>query len=139
RAVDAGNEAFAADDNAHGDFVDLLNVQRPAEIVNYRSTGATPTVLAVGLAAGAFAGLVLTLAASVRRRRRDLALLKTLGFTQRQLGATIAWQATVAAVVGIVIGTPLGIAAGRQLWIVFSHQIYAVPSATVPWSIGLIA
>jgi len=48
----------------------------PAEIVNYRSTGTTPTLLAVGLAAGAVTALGLTLAASVRRRRRDLALLK---------------------------------------------------------------
>ena len=42
--------------------------------------------------------LALTLIASVRRRRRDLALLKTLGFTTRQLAATIAWQASVIAV-----------------------------------------
>ena len=40
------------------------------------------------LAVGAVAALGLTLAASVRRRRRDLALLKTLGFTQWQLATT---------------------------------------------------
>ena len=44
----------------------------------------------------------LTLVASVRRRRRDLALLKTLGFTQRQLAGAVAWQASVAAIVGVV-------------------------------------
>ncbi|HEY5026376.1 MAG TPA: FtsX-like permease family protein [Acidimicrobiales bacterium] len=115
-----------------GNSVTAVGVQRPAEIVNYRSTGATPTLLATALAAGAVIALGLTLAASVRRRRRDLALLKTLGFTQRQLAAALAWQASVAAVIGVVVGVPVGIALGRWLWDLFARQIYAVPDATVP-------
>jgi ABC-type antimicrobial peptide transport system permease subunit len=110
----------------------LLPVQHPAEIVNYRSMGHTPAILAAGLAAGAIVALGLTLAASVRRRRRDLALLKTLGFTHRQLAAVVAWQASVAAIIGIAVGVPLGIAAGRWLWILFAHTIFAVPRPTVP-------
>ena len=65
----------------------MLSVQRPAEIVNYRSMGATPAILGAALAVGAISALVLTLTSSVRRRRRDLALLKALGFTRRQLAA----------------------------------------------------
>src|SRR5256885_12986605 len=65
-----------------------------SEIVNYRTMGATPALLASGLAAGAILALGLTLTASVRRRRHDLALLKTLGFTKRQLAAAVAWQAS---------------------------------------------
>jgi hypothetical protein len=110
----------------------VLPVQRPAEIVNYRSMGAMPAILAGGLAAGTVAALGLTLAASVRRRRRDLALLKTLGFTRRQLAATVAWQATVVAVLGLVIGIPLGIAAGRWLWLAFARELSAVPDPVVP-------
>jgi ABC-type lipoprotein release transport system permease subunit len=72
------------------------------------------------------------LGASVRRRRRDLALLKTLGFTQRQLSAAIAWQATMAAVIGVIVGMPLGIVSGRELWILFARSIDAVPDPTVP-------
>src|SRR4029077_1495991 len=132
RIADAANEAFAADPEAQGDSVGVLAVQHPAEIVNYRSTGATPLLLATGLAAAAVVALGLTLTASVRRRRRDLALLKTLGFTRRQLGATVAWQSSVAAIVGIVIGVPLGIALGRWLWVLFARNINAVPRPTVP-------
>jgi predicted lysophospholipase L1 biosynthesis ABC-type transport system permease subunit len=44
----------------------------------------------VALAAGAIVALGLALAASVRRRRRDLALLKALGFTGGQLVETVA-------------------------------------------------
>ena len=102
--------------------------------------GVTPALLASALAAGAIVALGLTLAASVRRRRRDLALLKTLGFTQRQLMAAVAWQASVAAVIGIVVGVPLGIAVGRWLWTLFARQIYAVPQPSVPVvSVALVA
>jgi hypothetical protein len=107
-------------------------VQRPAEIVNYRSMDTTPALLGAALAAGAMTALGLTLIASVRRRRRDLALLKTLGFTRRQLAATVAWQASIAVAAGIIIGVPLGIALGRFLWDLFARQISVVPQPTVP-------
>ncbi len=118
----------------------VLPVQRPAEIVNYRSMGTVPVILAGGVAAGTVAALGLTLVASVRRRRRDLALLKTLGFTRGQLAAAIAWQSTVVAVVGVIIGVPLGIAAGRWLWILFARGLSAVPDPVIPaTSIALAA
>ena len=114
------------------DTVDLLAAQRPAETANYRSMGAMPTVLAGGLAAGAVAALGLTLVASVRRRRRDFALLKTLGFTRRQIAAAVAWQSTVIVTAGLVIGVPLGIAGGRWLWLLFARQLSAVPDPVIP-------
>jgi len=112
--------------------VNLLAPQRPAEIVNYKSMGAMPEVLAGGLAAGAVAALGLTLNASIRRRRRDFALLKTIGFTRSQLAAAVAWQATVTAAIGLVIGVPLGIAAGRWLWLAFAGELAAVPDPVIP-------
>ena len=132
RIADTANKVMAADPMATGDSYNVLGVQRPAEIVNYQSTGATPATLAAGLAAGAVVALGLTLTASVRRRRRDLALLKTLGFTQRQLATAVAWQASVAASVGIIVGVPAGIALGRWLWTLFARAIYAVPEPSVP-------
>jgi hypothetical protein len=112
--------------------VGVIGVQRPAEILNYRSLGDTPVYLGAGLATGAVVALALTLIASVRRRRRDLALLKTLGFTERQLAATVAWHATTAVAIGVVFGVPLGIAVGRWLWDLFAQQINAVPAPVVP-------
>jgi hypothetical protein len=110
----------------------VIPPQRPAEIVNYRSMGTTPTLLAAALAVGAVSSLGLTLLASVRRRRKDLALLKTLGFTRRQLAATVAWQSTTAVAVGTIVGVPLGIAFGRFLWNLFAGQISVVPEPAVP-------
>jgi ABC-type lipoprotein release transport system permease subunit len=139
RIISVAAKAFARDPNAVGDTVTILPVQRPAEIVNYQSTGSTPVVLASGLATGAVIALAVALVATVRKRRQDLALLKTLGFTKGQLAVTLTWQATVTAVVGIVIGVPVGIAAGRQLWIIFARSIDAVPEPSVPLSIILVA
>ncbi|MGA3215447.1 MAG: FtsX-like permease family protein [Acidimicrobiales bacterium] len=121
--------AIPGDPGAAGGVVPVL---RPAEIVNYRSMGTTPAILSIGLALGAVVALALTLIASVRRRRRDLALLKTLGFTQRQAAAAVAWQSSVAVAVGMVIGVPAGIIIGRSLWVLFAHEINAVPAPAVP-------
>jgi hypothetical protein len=111
--------------------VQVVAVQRPAEIVNYRTMGSTPLLLGGALAFGAIVALLLTLLASVRRRRRDLALLKTLGFTRRQIASTVAWQSTIAVAIGLAVGIPSGVLLGRQLWILFARQIHAVPAPTV--------
>ena len=116
----------------------VVSALRPAEIANYRSVGATPALLAGVLAAGAIGALGLTLVASVRQRRRQFALLKALGFTQRQLAASVAWQSSVAAVVGVLAGVPIGIALGRWLWTLFADGISAVPHPTVPIA-GIVA
>jgi hypothetical protein len=110
----------------------LQSVQRPAQIINYGSLGGTPLVLGAALAVGATVAMGLTLITSVRRRRRELALLKILGFTRRQVAAAIAWQSSVATSLGVLIGVPLGVVLGRFLWDLFAHEIYAVPSPTVP-------
>jgi hypothetical protein len=120
--------------------ISAVTLERPAEIVNYRSMGAAPVILGAGLTIGAAFALAVTLAASVRHRRRELALLKALGFTQRQLRAAVAWQSSVVVVIGTAIGIPLGIAFGRGLWSAFADELHVVsePTAPVVW-IGLIA
>jgi ABC-type lipoprotein release transport system permease subunit len=99
-----------------------------------------PLFLGVALAVGATSALALTLVASVRRRRRDLALLKTLGFTQRQLAAAVAWQSTIAVGIGVAAGVPVGLIVGRSLWDLFANEIHAVPRPVVPTlTIALVA
>jgi hypothetical protein len=126
--------------NAYNFGVVVQSVLRPAEIVDYRSMGTTPAILGASLGAAALAALGLTLLASVRRRRQDLAVLKTLGFTRFQLSAIVAWQSNVAVAIGTVVGIPVGIALGRTLWDLFAQESNAVPSPAVPVvSIVLIA
>ena len=134
RIATAAAKAFTAVPHGlgTGGTVTVMSVLRPAEIVDYRSMGVTPVLLAGSLAAGAIVALGLTLAASVRRRRRDLALLKALGFTKAQLSASVAVHSTVVAIIGLLVGLPLGIVLGRLLWVLFARESYAVPTPTVP-------
>jgi hypothetical protein len=110
----------------------VVSLLRPAEIADYRSVGTTAFALTGSLGAGAIGALGLTLFASVRRRRRELAILKALGFSQAQLAATVAWQSSVSAAIGVIVGLPVGIALGRWLWTLFARGISAVPDPTVP-------
>jgi len=120
--------------------VSALATQRPAEIVNYRSMGATPAGLAAALATAAAIALALSLASSVRSRRRDLALLKALGLSRRQVAAIVASQSTTVVFAGTIAGVPLGILLGRSLWNLFAHSLHVVPVADVPvTSIALVA
>ena len=121
-----------ANSSCGGYQASVLSVQRPAQIIDYRSMGLTPLLLAVGLAAGATVALGLTLVASVRRRRHELAVLKAIGFRPRQLQWSVLCQAGIVAAVGIVVGVPLGLALGRWLWTLFADEIGAVPAPVVP-------
>ena len=110
----------------------VIAALRPEEIVDSHSIVAIPAVLGASLAVGAALALGTTLVASVRRRRRDLAILKTLGLSGRQLGTVVAWQSTVTVAVGTVIGIPLGIILGHVLWNGFAEAIHAVPVTSIP-------
>jgi len=110
----------------------VITALRPEEIVDSHSIVAIPAVLGASLAVGAALALGTTLVASVRRRRRDLAVLKTLGLSGRQLGSIVAWQSSVTVVIGVLIGVPLGIILGHLLWNAFAQAIHAVPVTSIP-------
>jgi hypothetical protein len=88
--------------------------------------GALVTLLALGTVTHA-------LISSVRRRRRDLAILKTLGLLPRQLSATVAWQATTFATAAVLVGFPLGVTVGRWAWRLLAIQLGVAPEPVLPW------
>ena len=112
--------------------------QRPGDIKNYASIRDTPLALAVVLAVLAIGSLAHVLLTGVRRRRRDLALLKTLGFTRRQVLGTVAWEASAFAAAALLIGLPLGVVAGRWAWSVFASTAGVSTAATVPLATVLL-
>ncbi len=72
------------------------------------------------------------LVVSVSRRRREVGLLKVLGFVNRQVVSTVSWQATTLAVVGVVVGVPLGVVIGRAVWNAFANNLGVVPVSVLP-------
>jgi predicted lysophospholipase L1 biosynthesis ABC-type transport system permease subunit len=114
------------------DFASPVGVVVPPEVDRLRQIDWFPAVIAGFLAALALIAVGHALVTAVRRRRRDLALLKTLGFDRRQVRATIAWQATTLAVVGLVIGIPTGIVLGRLVWQAIADSTGVSTSITVP-------
>lgn len=123
------------------DISEVRGVLRPPEVDTAVSLDSGQLGLAAVVAVVAVLSLVLTLVAVVRRRGRDLAVHRALGFTPRQAGATTIWQALVTVAIALAVGLPLGSAAGRWLWIGFAGQINVVPDPVTPVRIllGLVA
>lgn len=103
-----------------------------AAIVNSAQMGSQPLALALVLGAAAVLSLAVALLASVRERRRQLALLKALGLTRRQVREVIVWQASIILVTAAIIGVPLGITAGRWAWSSFAGSLGVVPVTVIP-------
>jgi len=118
---------------------ELALVLTPTDIATYRNLQATPVLLAAMLGLLGVGTLAHALISAVRRRARDLAVLKTLGFTRRQVGIAVAWQATTLAAVALLVGLPLGVAAGRWAWSLFAGQVGVIDESVVPLAAVLLA
>ncbi len=68
-----------------------------------------------------------------------MGLLKSLGFVRRQVALSVSWQTTTVALIGIVLGVPLGIAGGRLVWTAFASNlgVVSIPVVTV-WVIAAV-
>ena len=105
----------------------VLPAVPPPEARDLRGVNGLPLTLALLLALLATGTVAHTLLTSVRRRRRELAILKAVGFVTGQVRATVAWQATAIAASSLIIGLPLGIAAGRWAWTLLASQFAIEP------------
>jgi ABC-type lipoprotein release transport system permease subunit len=105
---------------------------KPTDIVNFGRVENLPLVVSGAIAVLAAATLAHVLVSATRRRRRDLAILKTLGFVRHQVRAAIAWQASTVALLALGLGIPLGVVAGRALWTALAHDLGVVAQPVVP-------
>ena len=103
----------------------------PAEIDQAEEARTVIWVGVGGLAVAVVATIVHTLLGSVRRRSA-YAVLKALGFTPRQVRATVLWQGATLLVVAMMAGLPLGAAAGRWLWTAFADGLGVVVEPVIP-------
>jgi len=112
----------------------------PTNLVNFGESVNFPLILGLVLIVFGVATLLHVLVVSVTRRRREMGLLRSLGFVRGQVASMVCWQTTTVAVVGIVVGVPAGIAIGRLVWRAFadSFGVAAVP-VVVGWVIAAVA
>jgi ABC-type antimicrobial peptide transport system permease subunit len=104
----------------------------PVEISRLQQIDAIPAALGVLLGTLALVAVGHALVSTVRRRRSELALLKVLGFTRGQVRTTIAWQTTVLAAIGLVVGIPLGAIIGRGAWQLVADGLGVIPAVQSP-------
>jgi hypothetical protein len=125
------------DDDAFGRLqreVGAVIPARPAEVGNWGGVRGFPLAAILLVALAATAVVAQALVASVRRRRRDVAILKTLGFERRTIRAIVAWHATTVAAIAVLAGLPLGVAAGRFAWRLAADELGVIPEVAVPWT-----
>jgi len=116
----------------NGDSFSDVPIDPPSDILSFGGVKGLPYLLS-GLVALLAAGtLAYFLMSSTRRRRRDLALLKTVGFVRSQVLATVAWEATILVAIAMAVGLPAGAALGRWLWTAFADQSGVVSSIRLP-------
>ena len=65
-----------------------------------------------------------------RASRHDLAVLRVIGCTRRQLDAVTAWQVAPFALAAALLGIPFGIALGRLLYRLFAQSLAVVNDAS---------
>jgi hypothetical protein len=104
----------------------------PADLVNFGQVEDLPLLLGLALGAAALLTLAHLLLTAVRRRRHDLAVLRVLGLTGRQVRATVSWMAATVALTALAAGVPVGIACGRLAWEFFAGQLGVQPVTRVP-------
>lgn len=105
----------------------------PPEVQNLADLGLLPVALGGFLLLLGCVALAHTLALTVRRRAGELAVLRALGFTRRQVSATVVATAVTAVVVGLAVGIPLGLGIGRVAWSVAATDAGVAPTASIPW------
>lgn len=114
--------------------IEALLPFEPPRLRNMREVGAIPLVLAGFLALLAAAAVGHSLAVSVRARRRDIAVLRALGLLRGQVRTIVAVQAGVTVAIGLIVGMPVGVAAGRWAWSLIAGGLGVLDRPVVAWA-----
>ena len=133
----AGLNALAARAARLGPFV-VQGPTTPADVVNFGRVQDLPLLIGIALSLLALVTIVHLLLTSVRRRRRDFAVLRSIGLTRGQVRSTIGWQASTLTAVALGLGIPIGIVCGRVAWRLFAGQLGIMPVVVLPVILVLV-
>ena len=96
-----------------------------------------PVALGVLLAVAGVGVLVHVQYVTSRGRRRELAVLRALGFRGGQVAGAVGTQAVVLVLLAFLVGAPIGLVAGRWAWMATADRLGVVAESVVPWT-GLV-
>lgn len=113
------------------DGAELIMPFESAKVRNLGRAGSVPWVLAGFLILLGLAAVGHALVMSVRARRGEIAVLRTMGLVRRQVGLSVAAQATTTVVVGSLLGVPVGIGMGRWAWSLVANGLGVVDQPVV--------
>jgi hypothetical protein len=112
----------------------------PSNLVNFGEAVNFPLIFGVVLIVFGITTLVHVLVVSVARRKREVGILRALGFVRRQIAYSVWWQTMTIALVGLLVGVPAGIAVGRSIWQEFARNLGVLPVTIVgPWVLLAVA
>jgi hypothetical protein len=94
----------------------VLRPIRSLDVEQLHDVRHLPLWFSLLLSVVAAATLAFVLVVTIRRRRHDLALLRTLGFDRRQLRSTVLVQSLTLVLPGTILGIVGGLVVGRLAW-----------------------
>lgn len=121
--------------------VSLCVPRTDQRVADLDELGALPGAITGLFAVLGAAGLAYLLSASFRNARRDLAVLRVLGFTRRQSVTTVLVQAGTVGLGGALVALPIGIALGRSAWRGVAEElgVAIVPEVSLIGTLGVVA
>jgi hypothetical protein len=135
-----GTDLAAAVAELRPEFGGIIGLARPqADVRNLDRVSPQLRVVAPVVILFAIAALTHALITTVRVRRRDLATMRALGFTGRQIAASIGWHAAFVQAVALIAGIPIGVIAARWGWKSVESRLGVIPGSSVPWTTIVIA
>jgi hypothetical protein len=110
----------------------VLGPRYTADLAGYDNVRWTPLLLAGLLALLGTGVLAHTLFTSATAQRRQLAVLKSIGFDRGDVAATVRWHAIAVVVACLCLAVPVGLAVGRTLWTRFADGLGVAGDALTP-------
>ena len=128
----ADRDALAARVEAAPELDPLTSPAVPVEVGRLQRIDWLPRAVALLFATLGSIAVAHALLTNVRRRRKELALLKALGFRPRDVQVSVASTATTLAAVGLVVGAPVGALIGVLIWRRITNDLGVATTSVIP-------